>query len=293
MTPQSTRQSTLSSRILHEEYVGAPPAARPVKYVDVPKYEQRVVHVPKVEVVEVEKRVPRIETRVEERVVEVPQVEYVERIVEVPQVEVQVRRVPKVQVVDVPRQVIREVPRIQTEIVEKRVVVPGEVIDVPKPYEVQNFVPVPEFTDHEVPVIVKETVVPEVVQGTHSVDLRVREWVPNPVEVEIPVAKLVESTCRSHGVVHEESRRTTVATAHYNAILKLLNPHIGEYEEHLPWKYEGGIIPILPLHEVTLKHPRDYVESYTTRTCQTGPSRRGASPRPTSTFLVPPKGPHV
>ncbi|KAH0484239.1 MAG: uncharacterized protein KVP18_003476 [Porospora cf. gigantea A] len=280
MTPQSTRQSTLSSRILHEEYVGAPPSARPVKYVDVPKYEQRVIHVPKVEVVEVEKRVPRIETRVEERVVEVPQVEYVERIVEVPQVEVQVRRVPKVQVVDVPRQVIREVPRIHTEIVEKRVDVPGEIIDVPKPYEVQNFVSYPEFTDHEVPVIVKETVVPKVVQGNHSVNLRVREWVPNPVEVEIPFAKLVDPVCRAAGV-REETHRTTVTTAHYNAILKLLNPHIGEYEEHLPWKYEGNVIPILPLHEVILKHPSDYVESYTTRTCrQTGDCVGSCTTRP-------------
>ncbi|XP_055388959.1 mucin-2-like [Condylostylus longicornis] len=126
----------VSSVILSEEFLTAPPSDMEVKYVEVPVIEEVIKRVPKREIVEVEKIVPKYEVEIVERVVETPRVEYIDRFVEKPTVqEVVVSKSVKT-VQEVPREVIRTVPKIETVVVEKCVNVPGEIIEVDE-YEPQ------------------------------------------------------------------------------------------------------------------------------------------------------------
>lgn len=247
-----------SSTIVHEEYLSALPQQGEVRYVEVPVVEEVVRRVPKKEVIEVEKIVPRYETEWVETIVEVPQIQVVERQVEVPQVHEVVRTIPKKEYVDVPREVVRTVPRVEVVQVEKVVEVPGQIIEVPKPYTVENKVQVPRFVNNEVPMIVAQTIKPIITETSQAVDVDVYEYEPQVVVVDVTVPKPVPSQLIAAGMVSEQHKLAIVPAAQYNSMLRMLNTHIqeSEHREVLPFVVEAsGAIPMLHGSEASMMYP--------------------------------------
>lgn len=102
------------------------------------------------------------------------------------------RHVPVRQVVDVPREVIKYVPKVETKIIEREVEVPGEVIEIPRPYVVENKVVVPRFVDQEITCVVAQSLHPVISESeTDFVDVEMREFVPYLVPVDVMVPRPV------------------------------------------------------------------------------------------------------
>lgn len=140
---------------------------------EVPIVENVIRKIPKRQIVELPKIVPKYEVEYVERLVETPQVKYVDRVVEKPIPHEVIVSVPVVQVQEVPREVIKHVPKIVMEIKESQVNVPGQVIEVPKPYIVENKVGVKRWIDKKVPIVVAQTIRPVVVESSEKVDVDV------------------------------------------------------------------------------------------------------------------------
>lgn len=114
------------------------------------------------------------------------------RFPQVPKYQEVVRHVPVRQVVDVPREVIKYVPKIETKIVEREVEVPGEVIEIPRPYVVENKVIVPRFVDQEITCVVAQSLHPIISESENDyVDVEMREFVPYLVPVDVMVPRPV------------------------------------------------------------------------------------------------------
>jgi len=240
---ESTRK--ISSVVVGEEYLGALPNYDEVRYVEVPYIEEVVKHVPRREVVEVEKRVPKYEYEYIEKIVEIPQIQIVDKHVEVPQIQEVIRHVPRVQVVDVPREVLRHVPKIETKMIEKIVEVPGQLVEVPKPYTVENPVHVTRYVDKECPLVVAQSMKPSIVEGQEQIDVEVFEYEPECVPVDVHVLKGVNAHIIAAGsdTMH---KLVSVPAAQYNTMLKSLNSHLGEVEvQKLPYLTEAGRVPFV------------------------------------------------
>eukprot|EP00914_Ancora_sagittata_P005886 GHVO01011834.1.p1 GENE.GHVO01011834.1~~GHVO01011834.1.p1 ORF type:complete len:344 (-),score=62.00 GHVO01011834.1:116-1120(-) len=225
-----------------------------IRYVEVPQIQEVIRHVPKREVVEVEKRVPRYEIDYVERLVDVPQVQYVDKYVDVPQYQEVVKYVPIHQVVDVPKEIIKTVPRLETRVIEKVVEVPGEIIEVPKPYTVENKVAVPQYTDKQVPLVVAQTVRPVVTETQEEVEIEVMEWEPEIIQVEVQVPKPVPAHLVASGLIEQVHRTVDVPNAHFNSLLKALNPHISDVQM--------GVLPYLRTEhgQVQFLNPTDRLQ---------------------------------
>ncbi|EZG66948.1 inner membrane complex protein [Gregarina niphandrodes] len=242
---QSTRK--VSSTIVNEQMMGPPPQDLPVREIEVPGPVQEVVtHVPRKEVIETERRVPKYEYEYVDKIVEVPRIEYVDKVVEVPQYhEVIVeRKVP--QVVDVPREVIKEVKIPRINYVEKQVEVPGEVIEVPKHFTVEQKVEFTRYNDRKKPVVVAQAVKPLIVEGAGFTEVDVYEYEPECVPVDVHVVKGVQAQVQAGGVVETTHRVVTIPSAQYNTILQQLNTHLNQTEvQKLPYLQERGQVTFL------------------------------------------------
>jgi len=201
-------------------------APEEIKYVEVPVIQEIIKEIPKKEIVEVERRVPVIDYQYVDKIVEVPQIHYVDKIVEVPQIREVVRRVPIIEMVEVPKKVIRHVPRIETKVVEKIVEVPGEIIEVPRIYQVENKIVVPTYRKKEVPTVVSQKLIPTIYESeTDILEVTVNEYVPKMVPVDVFVPKpisrqlVAESITESHNLVD-------VTASQWNALVFNANPHI-------------------------------------------------------------------
>lgn len=247
---QSRRQ--ISSVVVSEEVLGEVPTDGGVRYVEVPVIEEVVRTVPKREVVEVEKVVPRYEVQWVEREVTVPQVVYLEKHVERPQVQEVIRTVrgPR-QVQDVPREVVRTIPRVEYVQVEKVVQVPGEIIEVPKPYVVEQPASVKRWRDSQIPVVVAQTIRPVVSESQEVVDVDVFEYEPEVIPVDVHVAKPVASHLVAVGATEEVHAPVSVPAAQYNSLLRQLNSHLSAEEQNqLPYmRGERGDVPFLAPNE--------------------------------------------
>lgn len=126
-------------------------------------------------------------------------------------------------------------PKIETVVVEKVVEIPGQVIEIPKPYVVENKIPVARFVDREVPTIVAQTVKPVITQADEKVDVDIFEYEPKVIVVDVHVAKPFTSTLVSRGVLGEEHRHVTVPAAQYNSLLKHMNGHLAGKADSLPF----------------------------------------------------------
>jgi hypothetical protein len=171
------------------------------RIIEIPQIHVVKEYVPKIEVVERIKEVPKIEVQVVEKIVEVPQIQYVDRYVDKVETREVERYVPKIEIVEVPR----EVPKIEYEIVEKIVEVPqiqyiDRVVEVPQKREVVKHVPKVEIV--EVPVKreikvpkpekkiveeIQEVTVPEIIEVPVEKEIKVNVPVPKIQRIERPI----------------------------------------------------------------------------------------------------------
>eukprot|EP01055_Gregarina_sp_Pseudo9_P000986 Gregarina_sp_Pseudo_9__985@NODE_1633_length_1437_cov_631_085837_g1513_i0_p1_GENE_NODE_1633_length_1437_cov_631_085837_g1513_i0NODE_1633_length_1437_cov_631_085837_g1513_i0_p1_ORF_typecomplete_len317_score46_96IMCp/PF12314_8/0_0059IMCp/PF12314_8/8_1e14IMCp/PF12314_8/1_8e04Phage_hub_GP28/PF11110_8/3_4e03Phage_hub_GP28/PF11110_8/15Phage_hub_GP28/PF11110_8/48DUF5520/PF17658_1/65DUF5520/PF17658_1/1_7e03DUF5520/PF17658_1/18_NODE_1633_length_1437_cov_631_085837_g1513_i03461296 len=234
----------LGSVVLREEILGSYPQQDQVRYVEVPVVEEVIRHVPKREVVEVEKRVPRYDVEWVERIVEIPQVQYIDKHVEVPQIQEVLRTVPVRQVVEVPREVVKYVPKIETKIVEKEVEVPGEIIEIPRPYVVENKIVVPRFVDQEVTCVVAQSLHPVITESDNDfVDVEMREFNPYLVPVNVVIPRPVARQLIAQKK-REEHKIVDIPVGHFNALLKSVNPNLTDVELEGKLISINGVTPI-------------------------------------------------
>ncbi|XP_053991890.1 uncharacterized protein LOC128883497 [Hylaeus volcanicus] len=237
----------VSSVVVSEEIINPTNANDYVRYVEVPTVEEVEVNIPKVSVVNVQKRVPVYEIEYQDKIVEVPQIVYVDNPVEVPVVQNKVREVVVKQVKEIPKEVIKKVPKIEYKTIEKIVRVPGERIEVPKVYNVEKTNIVKQYKDTEVPVVVAKTMQPLVSVSNKTVSVPVVRYEPEIVHVDIRVPKPVKTSLIQAGVSEHVPRQTVqVPAAQYNSLLKLLNKNLSaEDQQQLPYMVENGSIPFL------------------------------------------------
>lgn len=256
-TVRELQRRQASSTILKEEYLSQLPEPE-IRYVEVPVYEEVIKRVPKKEIIEVERVVPKTEVEWVDRIVEIPQIQYIDRQIEVPQIHEVLRQVTKHEIIDVPREVVRHVPKVETVIVEKVVEVPGQIVEVPKPYIVENKIPVPRYVDNEVPMVVAQTIRPIITESREPVDVDVFEYEPQVVVVDVHVPKPIPSQLIAGGMVEDLHQIVTVPVAQYNSMLKMLNVHINENDQRstLPFITEtSGAIPMLHGAEAHMMYP--------------------------------------
>lgn len=179
---------------------------------------------------------PKYEYEVVERIVEIPRVEYVDREVEKHQYVEVIREVKVPQIVDIPKEVIREVKIPKINYVEKVVEVPGQVIEVPKPYVVHQTVHVNRYQDKQVPLVVAQTIKPYIIEGMGTYEVDVFEYEPECVPVDVHVIKPVAAQIQAAGVTDTLHRVIAVPAAQYNSMLQQLNSHLDNVEiKKLPY----------------------------------------------------------
>jgi len=225
----------VSSVVLHEEVSGKIPEPH-TKYVEVPQYEEVIRHVAVKEVREIEKIVPRVIEEWVERIVEVPHVEEVVKHVEVPHIQEVVKHVPKVEIRDRMTEVIKHVPKVELRRVEKVVEIPGDIIEVPQPFVVEETVPVPKYHDTEQMLIVAQTIKPVIIEGGKDILVDVKEYEPEVIPVDIHVAKYVDQTLVVMGSKETVHKVVKVPAAQYNSMLRFLNSHLSDQDlQALPY----------------------------------------------------------
>eukprot|EP00915_Cephaloidophora_sp_WS-2016_P006275 GHVH01008266.1.p1 GENE.GHVH01008266.1~~GHVH01008266.1.p1 ORF type:complete len:372 (+),score=67.87 GHVH01008266.1:268-1383(+) len=242
-----TGHRKVSSIILHEEVTGEVPEPN-VRYVEVPQYEEVIKHVIMKETREIEKIVPKIIEEWVERVVEVNHVETVVKHVEVPQIQEVIKHVPKIEIHDRYTEVVRHVPKIEIRRIEKVVEVPGDIIEVPQPFTVEESMPVANYHDSEQMLIVAQTVKPVIVEGGKEVHVEVLEYEPEVIPVDIHVARFVDQTLVAMGAKETTHRVVTVPAAQYNSMLRFLNVHLSDSDmRNLPYLQDvNGQVKFLP-----------------------------------------------
>jgi len=236
----------VSSVVIFEEQDQIPD--KPVRYVEVPQYEEVIKHVTVKEVREVEKVVPVVKEEWVERIVEVPQVEEVVRQVEVPQVQEVVKHVTKIEVVDRPYEVIKEVPRTNIIKEEKVVELGADMIEVPKEKVIEERVPITNYSDKDAMLIVSQKVRPMLTDGGMEVSVDVHEYEPEVLPVDIHVAKFVDQSLVLVGQKETTHRAVTVSSSQYNSMLRYLNGHLSPTEVNaLPYLVDNsGQVNFLP-----------------------------------------------
>lgn len=162
----------VEKKMVHEGYetrVEKIPLFRPVdiidKIVEVPVVQTVDTYVPKVEVVEVPKRVVKPFVQTVEKFIEIPEIHYNDKIVEVPDVQKIVRSIPKVEI----REIVKLVPKCEVKVIPKYVEVPivkvcnkykeiEEIHEVLKPVVKVQTIDVPRQIIKKVPKFVKQVI---------------------------------------------------------------------------------------------------------------------------------------
>lgn len=198
------------------------------RVVEVPTVEEQVRYVTKREVREIEKQVPVVEYEYIDKVVEVPKVVYRDVVsdtdVEIREVVVE-KRVP--QIVERPVRTIIDTKRREVRQVERVREVPGETIEIEKPYRVETRREVENVHEREVPVIVSQTVKPVITVNDKSVmEIDVFDYEAEIIPVDIHVAKPVPNALQVSKEGKTTHRLVAVSPAQYNTILKELNHHL-------------------------------------------------------------------
>jgi len=171
------------------------------RIIEIPQIHVVKEYVPKIEVVERVKEVPKIEIQVVEKVIEVPQIQIVDKYVDKVEVREVERYVPKIEIVEI----VREVPKVEYEIVERIVEVPqiqyvDRIVEVPQKREVLKHVAKLEIVDVPIKREVKvpkpekkiveevlEVTVPEIIEVPIEKEIKVTVPVPQIQRIERPV----------------------------------------------------------------------------------------------------------
>eukprot|EP01056_Protomagalhaensia_sp_Gyna25_P000260 Protomagalhaensia_sp_Gyna_25__259@NODE_1122_length_2166_cov_48_531265_g891_i0_p1_GENE_NODE_1122_length_2166_cov_48_531265_g891_i0NODE_1122_length_2166_cov_48_531265_g891_i0_p1_ORF_typecomplete_len654_score137_52IMCp/PF12314_8/14IMCp/PF12314_8/2e05IMCp/PF12314_8/68IMCp/PF12314_8/4_6e03Cro/PF09048_10/1_2e02Cro/PF09048_10/1_8DbpA/PF03880_15/1_7e02DbpA/PF03880_15/3_4_NODE_1122_length_2166_cov_48_531265_g891_i01882149 len=221
-----------------------------VRYVETPVIEEQIIEVPRKEVVEIEKRVPKQVIQEIEKVVEKPEIRYVERPVEVEKVEEVIRHVPKKEFVDVNVEKTIEVKVPQTVVKEKIIEIP-QVIERPRPYTVEQKVPVARYVNRETQTVVAQKLRPVVRQGKKQ-KVAAKKYEPVLYAVDVPIPKPVHCGFMPLGKVDEFHSIVEIPAPQYNSLLQAMNRQIEAAAiEDLFVRTVGGVIPLLPVGELT------------------------------------------
>jgi len=220
--------------------------------IEVPVIEETIRYVPKREVVEVEKKVPKYEITYVEKVVEVPQIRIVDKIEEYEVIQEVVKQVYKKELVNVPREFIRYVPKVEMTYVEKvvEVISRDQIIEIHKPYIVDEEVHYPVYKDKDVVCVVAQKMIPVVRESTSEVlDIEVCRYVPQVIPVDVYVPLPVQVPLIPVKKSEDRQFRVQVPAPQYNTLLVNLNSHFGgdaRLVSELPFqKGEDGNIPLL------------------------------------------------
>lgn len=207
-----------------------------VEYVDVdaPEYYDEEV----VEDIEVETVV------FEDDIVE----EYVDKVISIH------KHVPKTLERKIP--VTLTIPKIIKRDVEKVVEVPsGEIIHKEVKVIKEKVNHKRRFVEKKVPIVVSNHIVPMVQYDPDIVrEVEVVDHYPIITPVDVQIAKPVNINVRPVGNVQVTHKVVTVPAAHYNTLLKKMNPSLNE---DLPLFMEDGVIPMLNQELSFLYPPKD------------------------------------
>lgn len=131
--------------------------------------------------------------------------------------------------VEVEREVFKHVPKVQTKVVEKEIEVIGDVIEVPRPFLIENRVVVPRFVDNPVPTVVSQTLTPTFVEsGEHVVEVRLREYEAEAIAVDIFLPRPIDRNIAITGGITRTHTPVEIPLAHYNSLVLKLNSSTSE-----------------------------------------------------------------
>lgn len=224
----STPASVISSLIIASVPIAPLPQGQ-TTYVEVPVVEEvtKTVNVRKI----IEKHVPKIETTEVTRTIDIPKLKIVEKTVEVPRVREVVKTVPVKRVVEVEHERVNHVTKVETKTIEKEVEVMGEIIEVPKPFLIENRVVAPRFVDQPVPTVVTQTLIPRFVESDeYVIQVRLREYEPEVIPVDIFLPKPIDRNIVVTGNVTRDHVPVHVPLAQYNSLIAAMNNRTDDAE---------------------------------------------------------------
>jgi len=222
------------------------------KYVEVPVYEEKVIEVPRKEIVTTQKIVPKITTEVREILVEVPRVEVVQKDVDVVHVEEYITEVPRIQRIEVPKEKIKYVPKIEVRKIEKEVEVDGELVEVPREVEVVNHIVVANYDDVKQDTVVAQKMIPILDENEkEQMQVTAIHYEPEVVPVDVYVPKPVFRTVIP-GAREERYEEVVVPPAHFNALVRMAN-------EYLPDEALGDVLKRNPDGSFPMTHGNDFI----------------------------------
>lgn len=204
-----------------------------IKYVPVPVEVEKIVKVPKTEIVWRTREVKRFEKVYKDRVIEVPKVKIVEEVVEVPEYVDDVKYIPRKKVIDLEYEVVTYVPKTEVEVRELAVEVPGSVIEVKVDEEITREETVTHYNDTVTPVIVAQTFTPLVTETSEKVmKVPLKKFVPCiiPLEIFVPVAVDRQLISGTRETTLNAISADLLPNRQYNTQVKQLNPNVHDQQ---------------------------------------------------------------
>lgn len=202
---------------------------------------------------------------------------------QVEQIQEVTKRVPVKQRIEVPKEVLKYVTKVVTKIVEQEVEVAGDVIQIPKPYRVENKIIVPRYINEELPMVVSQLVEPLVYESQDDyLEVVLRDFEPYVVAVDIYVPRPIE---RQLIPVQQSQRNQTidVPPSQFNALVKAANMGASDKDvDGLLIKQLDGSIPMLSAPDLRVLPPisDDWKESHS-------PGQLRISSTPGQSFVYP------
>jgi len=227
-----------------------------VTYVEVEVPVEEIVYQPKITQQVVEKLVPVYydEEHIED--VEVDEIVYQEYVTEEFVDKIITVQKPVSKTVERKIPVTLTIPKIiQNEVVKVIEVPSGEIIHKEVRVVKEKINHRTKFVEKHVPIIVSHEITPIVSHDPNIVrEVEVTDHYPVITPVDVHIAKPVNVNVRAMGHGEVTHRVVTVPAAHYNTLLKKLNPTL---HEDLPLFMEDGVIPMLNQELSFLYPPAD------------------------------------
>lgn len=126
------------------------------------------------------------------------------------------------------REIVREVPRVQKVVREEVVHVPGDLVEVERPYTIENRVRVPVFTASRVPTVYQQSVQPVMRNSAREIEIPCKDYDPVLCKVLVHVPKPVPLTAIHEGKRTDTHRFMEVSDSAYNGLIRAANRHLPE-----------------------------------------------------------------
>jgi len=227
-----------------------------ITYVEKEVPVEEVVYQPKITQQIVEKEVPVYYDEEVVEDVEVDEVVYQEYVTEEFVDKIITIQKPVAKTVERKIPVTLTIPKIVENVVEKVIEVPsGEIIHKEVKVVKEKINHKTRFVEKPVPIIVSHEINPVVSHDPNIIrEVDVTDHYPVITPVDVHIAKPINVNVRATGPGEVTHRVVTVPAAHYNTLLKKLNPTL---HEDLPLFMEDGVIPMLNQELSFLYPPAD------------------------------------